>query len=156
MSSLDQTFTSFLKEDNTNSTIPSSGNVLTGLNSEEQEHLLQELNSVLSGITNTPVINPYYIVERIKTRLKLTLGLSFDNTYFLGDVGSFERKLFPHNDLVSVEGGNIPPNDNAWLKLFPHGLCVRIRFVKVSNLYTVSAEILPVKDFGAPPSISEN
>ena len=111
--SLDKSFASFLKEDNTNPTIPSSGNVVTGLNSKEQTHALEVINGSLSAITDSPALNPYYLVERVKDRLKVMLGVSFDNIFFLGDVGSFEKPLVPHNSLVSVEGGTIPPNDNA-------------------------------------------
>jgi len=154
--SLDRTFAFFLKEDNTNPTIPSSGNVITGLNSTEQAHALEKINSTLTVITDSPAFNPYYLVERIKTRLKVMLGVSFDDTYFLGDVGSFEKPLLPHNDLVSVEGGIIPPNDNAWLKLFPHGLVIKFQFLKSGPLYNVSAVIAPVPDPPAPGAISED
>ena len=157
MTTLEQSITDFLTEDNTNSTIPSSGNVITHLNHEEQEHALQKVNSLLTAITDSPVLNPYYLVERIKTRLKLALGLSFDDSYFLGDIGSFEKPLFAHNDNVSVYGGitQSVPNDNGWLKLFPRGLVIRFQFLKNGNLYNVNAEIVLRPEPQSPPPISE-
>jgi hypothetical protein len=155
--SLDQTFKSFLKEDNSNPSIPSTGNVLVGLNSEEQDHILREVNSMLAALTDSPALNPYYIVERLKTRLKLVLGLSFDDTYFLGNVGSFERRLVAHNSVESVYGGSsVIPHDNAWMKLFPHGLVIKIQFLKSGPLYNVNAELAAVPDPAQPPPISED
>jgi hypothetical protein len=146
----------FLNEDNTNPTIPSTGNVLVGLNHEEQERMLRQINSMLVILTDSPVLNPYYILERIKTRLKLVMGMTFDDSYFLGEVGSFEKPLVAHNELVSVYGGLVaPPNDNAWTKLFPHGLMIKVQFLKGGPLFNVSAEIVPVQDASVPPSISE-
>jgi len=154
---LDQTFQTFLKEDNTNKTIPSSGNILVGLDQGEQEHLLAIMNSMLSAISDSPVINPYYIVERIKTRLKVTFGLIFDNAYFLGNIGSFERPLMAYNGLESTYGGGMtPPADNSWQKFFPHGLVIKFQFLKVGTLYNVNADIVPQPDPPKPPPISEN
>jgi len=151
------TFQDFLREDNTNPTIPSPGNVLTGLNQGEQERLLEQINSMLAVLTDSPALNPYYIVERIKTRLKMALGLTFDNSYFLKEVGSFEKPLFAHNDTVSVYGGGaqVCPPDNAWLKLFPHGLGIKIQFLKSGTLYHLNAEIFPYPDPPQPKAISE-
>jgi|ERR1035441_10151458 hypothetical protein len=153
--SANQTFASFLKED-LNPTYPSPGNVVIGLDHEEQEHSLKLLNSMLAGITDSPAFNPYYLVERIKTRLKLAMGVSFDDTYFVGEVGSFEKPLYAHNDVVSVEGGMLPPNDNSWLKLFPHGLLIKFQFLKSGKFYNVNAEIVARPDYPLPPSISED
>jgi hypothetical protein len=153
--SFNKTFQHFLKEDNTNPTIPSPGNINSGLNSNERERLLEEINSMLVVLTDTPALNPYYIIERIKTRLKLSFGLTFDSVYFLGNVGSFEKILVAHNDVVSVEGGSLPPNDNAWLKFFPHGLGIKFQFLKSGPLYHLNTEIFAVPDPPVPPSISE-
>jgi len=155
--SLDQHFQKFLKEDNTNPTIPSTGNILDGLNSEEQNHLLLMVNSMLSALTDMPAMNPYYIVERIKTRLKIMLGLSFDDTFFVGEYGSFEKPLYAYNDVVSVYGGMVNPKpDNAWCKLFPHGLTLRVHFLKSGTLFNVNAEVVPSTTPGVAPPISEN
>ena len=156
--SLDKTFKTFLKEDNTNPTIPSSGNVITGLNSEEQEHILQAINSTLTVLTDMPSLNPYYILERIKTRLKLTLGLTFDDAYLLGDIGSFERYLTPVDGLYGhTHGvGAMEVVDNGWKNKFPHGLAIKFQFLKAGPLYHVNAEIFPVPDPKNPPPISED
>jgi hypothetical protein len=152
----DKSLDLFLKEDNTNPTIPSPGNVLVGLNHEEQERMLRQINSMLVILTDSPALNPYYILERIKTRLKLVMGMTFEDTYFLGEVGSFERPLFAHNGTVSVYGGVVGfPNDNAWGKFFPAGLVLKVHFLKSRTLYNVVAEIVPVPDPIVPPSISE-
>jgi hypothetical protein len=156
--SLDNSLKSFLKEDNTNSTIPSSGNVTVGLNDEEQEHLLGMINSMLVILTDTPALNPYYILERIKTRLKLTLGLTFDDTYFLGEIGSFEKPLVPVNLMHAHTHGMFGQEviDNGWLNKFPHGLTLKVQFVKSGPLYHLNAEVFPCPDLKVPPPISED
>jgi hypothetical protein len=157
-------FKKFLAEDNTNPTIPSSGNVMVGLNTPEQEALLRHINSLLVGIVEAPSFNPYYQLERIKDRLKMSTGLTFDNTYFLGEVGSFEKLLVPMNNLNAATpafrttanphihspapGGDVI--DNGYLNKFPHGLKIKIQFLKSNTLYHLNVEIVPVPD---PPAV---
>jgi hypothetical protein len=155
---LDKKFQSFITEDNTNPTIPSPGNVLVGLNSGEQDRLLEEINSVLVVLTDTPALNPYYILERIKTRLKLMLGLTFDDSYFLSDVGSFEKYLVPVNSLHAHTHGITGQEvvDNGWANKFPNGLGIKIQFLKSGPLYHLNAQIFACPDPQTPPPISEN
>lgn len=154
---LDETFLSFLKEDNTNPTIPSPGNAVTGYSHEEQEYFIGAINSTLSALTEMPSLNPYYILERIKTRLKLTLGVTFDDSFFVGDTGSFTKRLLPHNIVNNAHtAANLPVVDNGWLNKFPHGLDIKIQFLKSGPLYHVNAEIVPCPYTAPPPPISED
>lgn len=147
----------YLKEDNTNSTIPSSGNAEQGLTPLEQITTLEKINSVLAGITDSPALNPYYVVERVRERLQTVLGLTFDTTYFVGDTGVIEKVLQP---LYNPTQGRIHSaskwtEDNGFLKLFPGGLKVRFHFLKVGRVYTVGAEVTRLPD-PLPSSVSEN
>jgi hypothetical protein len=168
--SLNTKFENFLIEDNTNYTIPSPGNVLTGLDTSEQEALLRHINSVLVGIVDAPSFNPYYQVERIKQRLRLALGLTFDDTYFLKEVGSFERVLVPVNNLNAATPAfrttNVPTGphihapgpggdviDNGYLNKFPHGLLLKVQFLRSDNLWHLNAQIVPAPDAPALPTL---
>jgi len=163
---LNKKFQSFLKEDNTNPSIPSPGNVVTGLNTSEQEALLRHINSVLVGIAEAPSINPYYQLDRVRERLKLALGLTFDDVWFLKEVGSFEKVLVPHNNLnaatpafrttndqttspgvhthAPAPGGDVI--DTGYLNKFPHGLVLKVQYLKSKTLWYINVEIVPAPD----------
>lgn len=146
----------FLKEDVSNKTIPSPGNAAYGFDTEEQERFLREINSTLAVLTDTPALNPYYILERIKTRLKLTLGLTFEDHYFLGEFGSFEKMLVAANQMAAHTHSYAQVVDNGWENKFPNGLTLRVQFLKAGTLYNVAAEIIATPRPAILPPISEN
>jgi hypothetical protein len=145
-----------LKEDVSNKTIPSPGNASYGFDTEEQARFLREINSTLAVLTDTPALNPYYILERIKTRLKLTLGLTFDNGYFIGEFGSFEKHLVSNNQTLAHKHAlSVIVVDNGWENKFPNGLTLRVQFLKAGTLYNVAAEVIATPHPVALPPISE-
>src|ERR1700675_1246164 len=142
----DKDLATYLKEDNSNPTIPSSGNAEQGLTPLEQITTLEKINGVLAGITDHPALNPYYVVERVRERLQAVLGLTFDTTYFVGDTGVIDKVLEPlYNPTTGrIHSANKWTQDNGFLKLFPGGLKVRFHFLKVGKVYTVAAEVTPM------------
>lgn len=153
----DDDLAQYLKEDITNPTIPSSGNAELGLSPLEQITTLEKINSVLAGITDSPALNPYYLVERVRERLQNVLGLTFENTYLMGDTGTVEKILEP---MYAPTGGRVHDaakwtQDNGFLKLFPGGLKVRFTFLKVNRVYTVGAEVITLPT-PTPAAVSEN
>lgn len=145
-----------LKEDVSNKTIPSPGNAAYGFDSEEQARFLKEINQTLAVLTDTPALNPYYILERIKTRLRLTLGLTFEDHYFLGEIGSFEKLLVATNQISAHTNGYAQVIDNGWENKFPNGLTLRVQFLKAGTLYNVAAEVIATPHPAILPPISEN
>ncbi len=139
---LNEQFNLELKED---SNFLHSGNVEEGLSSKEQLQMLDHLNSVFAPLTATSTVNPYYMVQRIKDRIKMALGLTFDETLFLGENGNKECYLYP-TELVHVKNkAGIPFPDHPYLKLFPSGLLIKFQFLKIGNIYHIDATITPAK-----------
>ena len=99
MSKTNNLFESFLMEDNSNPTIPSSGNSSEGLNPYEESFIVNGMNAALVGITDSPTINPYYIVERIKERVKSMFGLTFEDV-------NFSNANFEEADFTSAKISN--------------------------------------------------
>jgi hypothetical protein len=125
------------------SNFPHTGNVEEGLNSQEQLQMLEHMNSVLSPLTTTATLNPYYMVQRIKDRVKLALGLTFDETLFLGESGTRTCFLFPTENVHAQSKAGIHFPDHPYLKMFPSGLIIKFQFLKIATTYHVDVKIVP-------------
>ena len=151
--SFDNKFDQFLKED-VPPHFPSPGNPEIGLTSKEQQDILDKLNDGLAPLNNISAVNPYYMIQRIKDRLKLLAGLTFDDTYLIGNAGTKESYLVPVDHVNVRTFNNRHYQDNAFLKLFPNGLVVKFQFLKVGNIYHIDARITPGNMVAIP--VSEN
>lgn len=151
--SLDTKFIS-LMEDNI-SKLPTPGNVELGLTREERVKSLETFNSVLAGLVEVPASNPYYMVEKIKKRLELTLGLTFDDTFYMaGDSGKTVLPLIDVNVVFTHSNldGRVR-SDNGFLKRFPHGLVLHLSWVTFKNITHVDVNIM---ESSIPTPISVN
>jgi hypothetical protein len=117
-------------------------NSVLGLPSDESEVVLHKMNTVVAHIANTPALNPYYCVERIKRFLNMAFDLTFNDCYLIGEIGSVSEPLFSRTAGISGhEFNHKPVVDNGFLKPFPEGLKIVFTFLRVSGLYTVDARI---------------
>jgi hypothetical protein len=141
MSSLDQKF-------------PKSWDTEMGLNDAEQVKALKVLNSTIEDLSRSPVLNPYYLVQRLRDRLEMALGLTFDNTLMPGETGNKTVPLSPVNNptIHNLSGEYV--KDNGFLKLFPLGLTLSFQWVKTDKVYHVHGEIKPVQ-LPTPIAVSE-
>jgi hypothetical protein len=149
----DNTFQEFLKEDAIQS-LPTPGNREIGLTSEEEIRILEAMNSVLAGLTQSPALNPYYMVQRIKDRIKLATGLTFDDVFFTSETGPHEKVLVPVDHVPGHTHANLPVVDNGFLNKFPGGLLIRFNFLKSGTIYNIQAEIVKAPT-PTPARISE-
>ncbi len=150
----DADFQELLKEDATNGALPSPGNATVGFTTAEETRTLEMINSVLSSMSETPVINPYYMVQRIRDRVALATGLTFDDAYFTGETGVITKTLFAI-DFVQAHKHNpaLAVTDNGFLNKFgPAGLSIKFHFLKSGGLYNVNVEIIQGPQ--APSAIS--
>lgn len=148
MTDKNKLFESFLAEDNSNATISSAGNSSEGLNPSEESFIITGMNDALAGICNFPTINPYYIVERVRERVKSFFGLTFEDLNFNSEpVGTIEKPLVPlYNNITGIRNqANQHTVDNGYLKLMDgNNLAIRFHYVKVKNIYTVSVQIVNI------------
>jgi hypothetical protein len=129
--------------------LPTPGNTEIKLTPNEEEKTLVLLNSIFDGLFEAPSINPYYMLNRIKDRVKMVLGLGFEDQYFTGDSGVKVFRLIPLNHYsrqhTLQDGHNFV--DNGYLKRFPHGLNLKVYFLKVDKFYhlqpTIEANDIP-------------
>lgn len=128
MSSFDQRF-------------PKSWNAEIGLDNDEQKKALEVLNSTIEDLNHNPVLNPYYMIQRMRVRLETALGLTFDTVLLPGETGQKVAHLFPVNNPSVHNHSAQYTYDNTFLKLFPRGLVIEFRWIKTYNMYHVHATI---------------
>lgn len=131
MSSFDQKF-------------PKSWDAEVGLDNEEQLKALKVLNTTIEDLSKSPVLNPYYLVQRLRDRLEMALGLTFNSALLPGDSGEKSIHLAPVNNPTVHNLSGEYTTDNGYLKIFPHGLVISFRWVKTDKVYHVHPEIKPV------------
>lgn len=134
--------------------LPSPGNAEVGLDAQEKAARLAQMNGELSPLTHSPTVNPYYLVQRIKDRIGLAFGLTFDETYLLGDSGAKELFLKPIQNVTVHNFAGEYTHDNSYLKVFPGGLHIKFQYVKTGKVYHVHAEIAEVP-LPSPVPVSE-
>jgi hypothetical protein len=149
MDTFDQSFSNLFED--VEKRLPSSGNAEVGLDSKERANVLEQLNGLLTPLTHTPVLNVYYMIQRIKDRLATTTGLTFSDALFAGEGGQKNFRLVPVDGVYAHTFSGVRVPVNGWLSLFPHGLDIHFRYVKLGNLYTVHAEIQPVVNSSPVP-----
>jgi hypothetical protein len=150
-------FESLLTEDSHRLQLSSNANfgaarMGMGMPTDECDVMLEKLNSVVTHISNTPALNPYYAVERIKRFLNMAFDLTFNDCYMVGDIGTVSEPLFSRTAGISGhEFNHKSVVDNGFLKPFPEGLKIVFTFLKVKGLYTIEAHI--EKNSVPPPTI---
>jgi len=107
-----------------------------------KEDALNHINSILSAISNSPVINPYSALNRIKNMLYI-YGLGFDAVHheFKESSGNFSIKLTQYNGPYGVTDQGTIRQDSGTKR----NLDLSVRWSKTNGLYFVSAEIVPGK-----------
>jgi hypothetical protein len=141
MSDFNKEFKVLLQEDIPQH-FPSPGNAEVGLDQKEQTRMLEHINDVLAPLTSTATVNPYYMVQRIKDRLKLALELTFDDAYFLGNTGTKECHLIATDMVHAKDKSGLYHVDHPYLKFFPGGLILKFQFLKIGNVYHVDARVV--------------
>jgi hypothetical protein len=134
--------------------LPSPGNSEVGLDAQEKAKRLEHMNSELTPLTNTPTVNPYSLVQRIKDRVGLAFGLTFNDAYLLGDSGTKELFLKPIQNITVHNFSGEYTTDNGYLKVFPGGLQIKFQYVKTGKVYHIHAEIVEVP-LPSPVPVSE-
>lgn len=149
-------FGNLLKED-VETALPSPGNAEVGLLTSEETRNFELMNSFLWGFNDSPTINPYYLIQRVRDRLKVSTGLTFGDVYFTGGAGSIDKVLKPIDGINAHTFSGEPVIDNGFLNKFTgtHGLKIHFQFVKVGNLYNVHVEIKPAVGNSAPGKVFE-
>ena len=118
---------------------------------------IEKLNGYLSAASMTPVLNPYFLLNRIQTKLA-QIGLQFDIPKFIGDTGTvskpvtqfggsygYEKPLgdkFKHSETKDITYPKIGNGDGITDRI-PGGLDIKIHWTCYKGLYTISAELVP-------------
>lgn len=133
---------------------PKTWDTERGLDNEEQVQALKVLNSTIEDLSKSPVINPYYLVQRVRERLEMALGLTFDTALLPGESGLRSVPLTPVNNPTIHNFSGEYVKDNGFLKMFPLGLTIHFQWVKTEKVYHVHSEIKPVQ-LPTPVAVSE-
>lgn len=162
--------------------VPSVDDVVMGDPFTLTPENVQKLNAYLQAASYTPVINPYFLLNRIQTKLS-QIHLNFEMPKMVGNVGSVTKPLNQFGGTYGYQkplgtgaeitpGKPIPPvSDNTIVpkgsfnypkigssdgisERVPGGLDLKIHWTCVKGLYTMDVQIVPGKR-SAPTDIKE-
>jgi len=142
---LEDQFRKLVLNEDVEDKLPSPGNAEVGLSEQEQNRTLNWMNSHLEDINLNPSINPYYMLERLQTRIEMCFGLKMNTqlSYLTSEAKNhLEIPLVPRAAANKVK--NFAHEyfvDNGFLKLFPTGLRVVVDMLLVGKLYNIVARI---------------
>lgn len=110
---------------------------------------IERLNGFLASVSRTPAINPYYILNRIQTKL-MEVGINFkdgaDHIAFKGEMGEHMIPLVQFGGRfgrLDMHDPDLKSDDGISHRL-GHSLALRLVWICLHGLFTIDALLVPM------------